>query len=587
MSAHLDIDPKYLDGLLSPLLSDLIRLDEAERADFVRSMSPEQLAWLPYLWEFWARPEQIWRPGPEMITLYQAGRGWGKSRTWAQAVIWVASNPELCGFGKGQLREDAPTIALVGRTAHDCIATMINGPSGIIACSPPWFRPKFESSKKLLQWPNGVRAYYYTAEKPETLRGPNIGFAWADEVAFFRSHKGFQVSALENIEQALRKGLGKAVYTTTPIPTIAMFSLHERSKPTLIDSTRPDEEPASRPASPDDTAGAEDAGCEPASAFALEAVAAGLAAVAGAAPPTPAAQKWKPAAVRIVRGSSLDNAANVRREWVEQQRARMGTRLGRQEVGGELLSGNPLTLFPFETFNKRRVNPTEPREQGETMQAYLRRVLELRRICVAADPNGSEDPERAEFGIQVVGTGKGGKEYSLEDLSGHHTHTTWPGLIYDAAVAWGADAIVAETNYGGAMIRGAMETHVRGLAGKGQDWISVPFVAVTAKGGKASRLKIFAQAYEDGLVYQVGSPHLWAPLEGQLHAFNPGEDPDKQVARIEVNGHIETLLFDRMDARVWAHLWLSDHELARSKSVWMLGASGGDRARQALSGLFE
>jgi phage terminase large subunit-like protein len=265
----------------------------------------------------------------------------------------------------------------------------------------------------------------------------------------------------------------------------------------------------------------------------------------------------------------------------------MGTRLGRQEVGGELLSGNPLTLFPFETFNKRRVNPTEPREQGETMQAYLRRVLELHRICVAADPNGSEDPERAEFGIQVVGTGKGNKEYSLEDLSGHHSHTTWPGLIYDAAVAWGADAIVAETNYGGAMIRGAMETHVRGLAGKGQDWISVPFVAVTAKGGKASRLKIFAQAYEDGLVYQVGSPHLWAPLEGQLHAFNPGEDPDKQVARIEVNGHIETLLFDRMDARVWAHLWLSDHELARSKSVWMLGASGSDRARKALSGLFE
>lgn len=581
MSAHLDIDPKYLDGLLSPLLSDLIRLDEAERADFVRSMSAEQLAWLPYLWEFWARPEQIWRPGPELITLYQAGRGWGKSRVGAQAVIWVASNPELCGFGKPPLREDSPVIALVGRTVHDCIATMIEGPSGILACSPPWFRPHFMKSGKYLIWPNGIRAYYFTAEKPETLRGPNIGFAWADEVAFFRASKGFGVSALENIEQALRRGLGKAVYTTTPIPTISMFSLHERAKPALVDN-----EPASQPASAGEGGDVADAGSQPAS-FAVEAVAAGLAAVASAAPPTPAAQKWKPAAVRIVRGSSLDNAANVRQEWVEQQRARMGTRLGRQEVLGELLTGNPLTLFPFETFNRRRVVPTEPREQGETIYAYLRRVLELRRVCVAADPNGSEDPERAEFGIQVVGIGKGGREYSLEDLSGHHTHTAWPGLIYDAAIAWSADAIVAETNYGGAMIRGALETHVRGLAAKGHDWLSIPFVAVTAKGGKASRLKIFAQAYEDGLVYQVGAPHLWAPLEGQLHAFNPGEDPDKQVARIEVNGRVETLLFDRMDARVWAHLWLADHELARSKAVFMLGASGGDRARQALSGLFE
>lgn len=518
MSARLDLDLGKLSAKLSPQIAELAKLEPGQRAEWLRGLPAEVKARLPWLWEFWARPEQIWRPGSELITLIQAGRGWGKTRVGGQATRWVAEHPEACGFGKPPLSEGAPIIALVARTAHDAIATMIEGQSGILACSPPWFKPKFYPSKKMLLWPNGMRAYYFTAEKPETLRGPNIGWVWADEVAFFRQAKNEGGSALDNIEQALRKGLARALYTTTPLPVKAMFDLHDR------------------------------------------------------------ATKGE---VRIVRGSSLDNAANQAAKWIALQRAKMGTRLGRQEVLGELLAGNPRTLFPFELLNNCRLEPDEPVLPGESAYSWLRRVLGLETICVAADPAGSSSEDAAEFGIVVVGRGRDGHEYALEDLSGHHTAYAWPRIIYEAALYWGADAIVGEVNYGGEMIEAAINTYVRALIEKRQPYLPIPFVAVRAKGGAGARLAVMAQAYELGLCHHVGRPERWQPLEAQLHAFDPSRDKDEQVARVEKrlpSGVIvtETVKLDRMDARVWAHLYLSGDEQAAPRMVTMLGKGGAD-----------
>lgn len=577
MSARLEVDDLNLEGLLSPHLAELAQLSEAERADWYQGLPQDTREALPYLWEFWARPNQLWRPGPEKITLVQAGRGFGKTRYGAQAVRWVAENPELCGFGRGQLDESAPIIALIGRTAQDCISTMIKGTAGILACSPPWFRPVFKSSEKLLTWPNGMRAHYFTAEIPETLRGSNIGFAWADEVAFFKPLRGEQVGVIENIEQALRHACEKAVFTTTPLPTAEMIRLHERSKPrprVVIDLGRHPRRPPESDETLEPDQVEDDLGCDP-----------------------------RPPEVRIVRGSSLDNAANQGQDWVASQRAKAHTRIGRQEVGGELLEGNPRSLFKLELLNDRRITLTDlealvgEREAGESYVDYVKRALQLERICVACDPNGTDatDPntgaDAAEFGIQVVGLGVNGREYSLQDLSGHHGSLDWPEIVYDAALVWGADAIVAETNYGGSMVRAAMETYVRSLRDKREAYIPIQFVEVrTGKAGKASRLKVFAQAVEARLVWSVGDPSIWAPLEAQLHAFDPSKDPDKQVARIEIrlaDGSIrtESLRLDRMDARVWAHLYLSGHEIARHQSVFFLGENGAERAIGMLESL--
>ena len=59
---------------------------------------------------------------------------------------------------------------------------MIEGESGIIACSPPANAPLFESSLRRLRFPNGALAFIYSAAEPESLRGPQFSHAWCDEI---------------------------------------------------------------------------------------------------------------------------------------------------------------------------------------------------------------------------------------------------------------------------------------------------------------------------------------------------------------------------------------------------------------------
>src|SRR5439155_25579728 len=76
----------------------------------------------------------------------------------------------------------ASRIALVAATAADARDVLVEGQSGILAVSPPWFRPVYESSKRRLTWPNGAIATTFTAEEPERLRGPQHDAAVCDEL---------------------------------------------------------------------------------------------------------------------------------------------------------------------------------------------------------------------------------------------------------------------------------------------------------------------------------------------------------------------------------------------------------------------
>lgn len=131
-----------------------------------------------------------------------AGRGFGKTRVGSEWTIEKAERFPGC------------RIALVGETVPDVRDVMIRGESGILACSPPWFRPKYIPSKRLVQWPNGSIATTYTAEKPDQLRGPQHHFAWGDEVAKWR-----YADAFDQLKFGLRLGENpQAVLTTTPRP---------------------------------------------------------------------------------------------------------------------------------------------------------------------------------------------------------------------------------------------------------------------------------------------------------------------------------------------------------------------------------
>lgn len=158
---------------------------------------------LAYDWPVFARDNQLEPPGTWNTWLLLGGRGFGKTRTAAE---WVRSLAE-----RGTDRR----IALLGRTSSDVRDVMVEGESGILNISPPWFRPIYEPSKRRLTWPNGVVATTFSADEPDMLRGPQFHAAWCDELATFKN-----VAAWDNLRFGLRLGRRpRVVVSTTPRPT--------------------------------------------------------------------------------------------------------------------------------------------------------------------------------------------------------------------------------------------------------------------------------------------------------------------------------------------------------------------------------
>lgn len=176
-------------------------LSEAEREEFWASLSTEQQASLLYEWEFWARPEQLMPPGDWFCWLLLAGRGYGKTRVGSETVrAWT---------------KQVSRIALVAETSADVRDVIVEGESGIIACSPPDERPLYEPSKRRLTWPNGCIATLFSGVEPDQLRGPQHEKALVDELAKYK----YPQETWDNLMLGLRLGnKPQAVVTTTPRP---------------------------------------------------------------------------------------------------------------------------------------------------------------------------------------------------------------------------------------------------------------------------------------------------------------------------------------------------------------------------------
>ncbi|WP_331256160.1 DNA-packaging protein [Candidatus Bealeia paramacronuclearis] len=154
-------------------------------------------------WVRHARPSQRIPKGLWRTWLILAGRGFGKTRTGAETLKrWVQE-------GK------AKRIALVGETAHDVRHVMIEGSSGLFSVYPSWERPHYESSKRLLTWPNGSVAQTFSGDTPCQLRGPQFDAAWVDELAKFKNPE----KTWNQLMMGLRLGDNpRAIITTTPRP---------------------------------------------------------------------------------------------------------------------------------------------------------------------------------------------------------------------------------------------------------------------------------------------------------------------------------------------------------------------------------
>ena len=139
-----------------------------------------------------------------MALLAVSGRTGGAGKTRAGAE-----------FVRAAVAAGARRIALVGPTLSDVREVMMAGPSGLCALGPGPARPRAEPSRRRLVWPCGALAYAFSAEDPDSLRGPQFDLAWGDEVAAWAHPE----ETLAMLDFALRLGeRPRAAFTTTPRP---------------------------------------------------------------------------------------------------------------------------------------------------------------------------------------------------------------------------------------------------------------------------------------------------------------------------------------------------------------------------------
>lgn len=185
------------------LLDSLLALPDDERQAMIREMPAAAAEQALFDWELWARPNQLPPPGDWRVWLVLSGRGFGKTRMGAE---WLRAKAETMPGAR---------FALIGQTAADVRDVMVRGESGLLAVSPPWFRPTYNPSLRVVTWPNGAEAHTYSGDSPDQLRGPQHHGAWCDEPAKW----SYLTEAWDNMEMGLRLGRSpQVVATTTPRP---------------------------------------------------------------------------------------------------------------------------------------------------------------------------------------------------------------------------------------------------------------------------------------------------------------------------------------------------------------------------------
>ena len=214
--------------------------------------------------------------------------------------------------------------------------------------------------------------------------------------------------------------------------------------------------------------------------------------------------------VAITRGTTHDNRAHLAPGFIAAiEAAYGGTRLGRQEIGGELIEDVEGTLWPRALIEACRV--AEPPE--------------LVRVVVGVDPPASEGGDAC--GIVAAGLGSDGRGYELEDASEDGLRPEgWARRVAETATKWDADRVVAEANQGGAMVESVLRAAKRRL----------PLRLVHARRGKAVRAEPVAALYEQGEVAHAGA---FARLEDELAGMTigggyqgPGRSPDRADALV-------------------------------------------------------
>jgi phage terminase large subunit-like protein len=233
---------------------------------------------------------------------------------------------------------------------------------------------------------------------------------------------------------------------------------------------------------------------------------------------TPLPTKWMKALVKspdtvVRRVSTYANLANlnpvVRKVILERYE---GTRLGRQELHGELLEDVEGALWSWDMFQ------------------HVEEAPELQRVVVAVDPAGTANTRSDETGIIVVGIGYDKNLYVLADYTGKYSPEKWARTANKQYEEFKADAIVPEKTYGQDMVRFTLEN---------SGYKGARIIPVESRRGKAIRAEPIVALYEKRRVFHVGTRGDLALLEDELTTWVPGQGASPNRLDALVHGATE------------------------------------------------
>jgi len=194
-------------AMLRALVGQLAAYPREEWPGALKKLSEDERRVLDDHWPIWAHDGQLPAGDDWTVWLIRAGRGFGKTRAGAE---WVSA--------MARARPEA-RIALVGATMDEVRAVMVEGASGLIALCRHGEHHEWRSGTGEFTFASGARAFVYSAEAPEKLRGPEHDVAWCDELAKWRHAE----ATWDNLMLGLRIGdRPQTVVTTTPRPTRLM-----------------------------------------------------------------------------------------------------------------------------------------------------------------------------------------------------------------------------------------------------------------------------------------------------------------------------------------------------------------------------
>lgn len=438
------------------IAAEIAELADEDVAAIIDGLTSFELALLWRSWLFWARPDQIFPDGSWRSHGFLTARRFGKTRSCAEFVVGEA------------MAGRAMRIGMMAQNETRTFEVMVDGETGLLACSPPWFPASWERGRVV--WPNGAQAFPFTPEVPGAIRGPGVSLFWASEIQSWPTVT--RDEAWYNASLMCSLGYARTIWDATPKrrhPILRMLIARAQSEPDRH---------------------------------------------------------------HIVRGSIEENALNLGHGVIEDLRKDMdGTQRGREELFGEFLDEADGALWKQAWIDDARPGekagpPTEPKtfarrilsvdpaistREGTDPTGIIELGLGLDgQVYVLDDLSGKLEPETW---ADIVVNRYFDAQCDCVVVERNRGANLLPALLRARAQQLGVRVAIVE--------KGQPTRHAKGV-------MYVREVIAYATDGKAERAVPVAAMYEAHRVSHVRSADL-AALEDELTTWEPPETSGKRV----------------------------------------------------------